>query len=109
MHVDLVYNAHAGHNRAGKMLPDVEACLNSLNITFDLHLTDYPEHAVQIVRDMNMKNTGGIIAAGGDGTLFEVVNGYFQNPARKKPPLGILPVGTGNAFARDLNLHVDRW
>jgi len=109
MHVDLVYNPHAGHNRAGKMLPDVEAYLNSLNITFDLHLTDYPEHAVQIVRDLNVKNSRGIIAAGGDGTLFEVVNGYFQNPARKKPPLGILPVGTGNAFARDLDLHVDRW
>ena len=51
----------------------------------------------------------GVVAGGGDGTLFEVINGYYQNPAQNKIPLGVLPVGTGNAFARDLGLDASRW
>jgi diacylglycerol kinase (ATP) len=45
-----------------------------------------------------------IIAAGGDGTLNEVVNGAGN--ATQKTRLGILPLGTGNDFARTLNLPV---
>jgi diacylglycerol kinase (ATP) len=43
-----------------------------------------------------------IIAAGGDGTLNEVINGVAAEPARVR--LGLLPIGTGNDFARTLNL-----
>lgn len=39
-----------------------------------------------------------IIAAGGDGTLYEVINGMAERENR--PPLGILPLGTTNDFAR---------
>jgi diacylglycerol kinase (ATP) len=44
-----------------------------------------------------------VIAAGGDGTLGEVLNGIFGTEAR----LGILPVGTGNDFARTLGIGAD--
>jgi diacylglycerol kinase (ATP) len=43
-----------------------------------------------------------IIAAGGDGTLNEVVNGVAR--ARLRPRIGIVPLGTGNDFARTLGL-----
>ena len=43
-----------------------------------------------------------IVAAGGDGTLFDVINGYYKNSSKKKIPIGVLPVGTGNAFIRDI-------
>src|SRR5690606_10168770 len=39
-----------------------------------------------------------VIAAGGDGTLNEVVSGLAKH--EKRPPLGILPLGTTNDFAR---------
>jgi len=64
---------------------------------------------VDLVKESDLKGYDGIIAAGGDGTLFEVINGYYKNPARKKPPLGVLPIGTGNAFARDLELDSEHW
>lgn len=108
MKIALVYNPHAGHKRALKMLPRVEALLTARSVNFDLYLTDYPEHAVEIVRNLDFKSLDGLAAAGGDGTLFEVINGYYQNPSRKRIPLGILPVGTGNAFARDLDLDNTR-
>jgi diacylglycerol kinase (ATP) len=105
----LVYNGFAGHKRAGKILPEVEAGLVRRGIDFDLARTDYPEHAVSLVKEADLGRYDGLIAAGGDGTLFEVINGYFQNPSKKKIPLGILPVGTGNAFARDMDFDVESW
>ncbi|MBT5420826.1 MAG: diacylglycerol kinase family lipid kinase, partial [Candidatus Cloacimonetes bacterium] len=109
MKVLLIYNPFAGHGRAKKILPEVEAEFTKHNIEFDLRLTDYPEHATEIMKSSKFKAYDAIIAAGGDGTLFEVINGYYLNSAKKKPPIGILPVGTGNAVARDLELHVSKW
>ena len=43
-----------------------------------------------------------LIVAGGDGTLNEVVNGTAR--ARRRPRIGIIPLGTGNDFARTLGL-----
>lgn len=109
MKVLLVLNPMAAHKRAGKLLPDIEAGFNKLNISFDLRLTDYPEHAVDIVRDADFDSYDGIAVAGGDGTLFESINGYYQNQAKRKIPIGVLPIGTGNAFARDLELQTFQW
>ena len=46
-----------------------------------------------------------VIAAGGDGTLNEVVNGLAASAAR--PRLGVLPMGTANDFATGLGIPVD--
>ncbi len=43
-----------------------------------------------------------LVVAGGDGTLNEVVNGVAQT--RRRPRIGIVPLGTGNDFARTLGL-----
>lgn len=104
MKILLIYNAHAGNGRARRLLPQVESALIEYNIDFELEITNYPGHGVEIVKNANFNNFDGIVAAGGDGTLFEVINGYFQNKTGKIVPIGVLPVGTGNAFARDLNL-----
>jgi YegS/Rv2252/BmrU family lipid kinase len=105
----LLYNPHAGHKRALKLLPEVEAALTTSGIDFDLRLTDYAEHGIDIVARADFSKYEGIVAAGGDGTLFEVINGFFKNKSSKRLPLGVVPIGTGNAFARDLNLHGDNW
>src|SRR5437764_10566703 len=46
-----------------------------------------------------------IVSAGGDGTLNEVVNGIAQGGC--KAALGLLPLGTGNDFARTLGVPTD--
>jgi len=104
MKILLVYNNFAGNGRAKRLLPQVEGLLNKYNIEFDLALTDYPEHGIEIVGNADFSQYDGIVAAGGDGTLFEVINGYFKNSSEKGIPIGVLPVGTGNAFAHDLEL-----
>ncbi len=105
MKILLVYNSFAGSGRAKKNLPLVENLLAKHKIDFDLVLTKHPMHGIEIVSNADFSKYDGVIAAGGDGTLFEVINGYFKNNSKKRIPIGILPVGTGNAFAHDLGLN----
>lgn len=109
MKIILVYNPNAGHGKSKKVLPQVEALFNEYAIEFDLFLTDYPQHAIDIVKNIEFESYDGIVAAGGDGTLFEVLNGYFKNKSVKRIPLGIIPVGTGNSFSLDLDLGPEKW
>ncbi|MEP7013985.1 MAG: diacylglycerol kinase family protein [Verrucomicrobiota bacterium] len=48
-----------------------------------------------------------IISAGGDGTLNEIVNAIARSRGKRKVAVGILPLGTGNDFARTLGLPSD--
>lgn len=104
MKILLIYNPFAGNKRAKKILTKVESLFTKHNIDYDLSLTEYPEHAVELVSKADFNKYDGIIAAGGDGTLFEVINGYYKNLSKKRIPIGVIPIGTGNAFARDLKL-----
>jgi len=47
----------------------------------------------------------GVISVGGDGTLFETINGLAQADPAFSTPVGIVPVGTGNSFAKDLGIN----
>jgi diacylglycerol kinase (ATP) len=109
MNLLLVFNPHAANKRALKLLDPILARFAEKKIRIDLRQTEGPGHAVDVVRGADFSRYDGIAAAGGDGTLFEVVNGYFQNLSIRRPPIGVLPVGTGNAFARDLDLGTGRW
>lgn len=105
----LIYNPWAGHGYAGKILPQIEAYLHDLDFQYDLLLTQHHGHGVDLTKDADFSMYRGVIAVGGDGTLFEVINGYYANTSTTKPPIGIIPVGTGNAFVRDMNLHHHDW
>jgi YegS/Rv2252/BmrU family lipid kinase len=105
----VIYNPNAGHRRAEKLLPEVTALFRQKGVEADLRLTERPGHAVDLTRQAALSDYDGLVAAGGDGTLFEVLNGYYANHSAERIPIGVLPTGTGNAFARDLELDAKRW
>jgi diacylglycerol kinase (ATP) len=105
----LIYNNFAGNGSATHKLKEVQNTLIKAGITYDLEIPAYQGNGAEIVEKCKLEEYDGIIAAGGDGTLYEVVNGLFNNPSPNKIPIGILPIGTGNAFSRDMDLHVDDW
>ena len=109
MKILLVYNPHAAHGRARAQLPAVLSSFTQAGINADLRLTERPGHATQIVEEARLEDYDGVVAAGGDGALFEVLNGYYLNQSTRRAPLGVLPIGTGNAFARDIDLDGSRW
>lgn len=58
------------------------------------------EDVVALVHETVAKGTTLVIAAGGDGTVSEVAEGLIETNV----PMGIIPVGTANVFARELTL-----
>jgi len=105
MHVLLVYNPFAGSGKSKKVLLDVEEILHKKGIQYDLLQTQARGDAIRMVSESDLSKYDGLISSGGDGTFHEVLNGYFLNKGNKKPPIGIIPNGTGNAFARELGLN----
>ncbi len=105
----IIYNPWAGHGYAGKILPDVKKYLQEIDLPYDLLETTHQGHGIELTQQADFAQYSGIIAAGGDGTLFEVINGYYRNDSSTRIPLGVLPVGTGNAFVRDMDLHHHDW
>lgn len=71
--------------------------------------TKHAGHGTDIIKNLNFKDYDVLAVSGGDGSLFEAINGYFANKSSKKIPVGVIPVGRGNAFARDLDFHPHKW
>jgi YegS/Rv2252/BmrU family lipid kinase len=104
----LVFNPKAGAGRAARHLPAVQAALGNF-AGVDVLQTGGAGDAVRMVAGADLSEYSGVIAAGGDGTLFEVLNGLYTQDQSQRVPLGLIPVGTGNAFARDLGLLPGEW
>src|SRR3954471_7179589 len=71
----------------------------------DVCLTSKPGSAARLARTAIRKGAELIVAAGGDGTLNGVINGIAENAEDVR--VGLLPLGTGNDFARTLGLPTD--
>ena len=71
---------------------------------FDVRFTEYASHGIEIARESDGYQT--VIVLGGDGIIHEVANGLMQLPADRRPVLGIIPMGSGNDYAKTLNIRV---
>ncbi len=70
--------------------------------------TSYAGHARQLAAEGVGKNYDCILAAGGDGTLHQVVNGILnENTNQKILSVGLIPLGSGNDFATTCGLAFD--
>lgn len=67
-------------------------------------LTESPGHAMRIAAEAPIARCDTLIALGGDGVVHEAVNGLMQLPADQRPRFGLIPVGSGNDYARTLGI-----
>lgn len=74
----------------------------SVSTSRRLVLTKAPGHATELASRAGDVDT--VVALGGDGLIHEIVNGLIQLPAHDRPRLAVLPVGSGNDFARTLGM-----
>lgn len=94
----VLLNPTAGGGRAGR---EAGRWLEGLDV--DVRRTVGPDHATALVREGRNAGEHVFLAVGGDGTLFEVVNGALS-VGEGRPTVGILPLGTGNSFGRDIGI-----
>ncbi len=83
--------------------------LATSGLEFDVKLTEYHGHGVELAQEAIAEGATTLIAAGGDGTVHEVANGILkaaEGHAGVAPAtLGLLPVGSGNDFAWGLGVN----
>ncbi|XP_019454518.1 PREDICTED: sphingoid long-chain bases kinase 2, mitochondrial [Lupinus angustifolius] len=118
---DLVFivNPLGANGRTGKEWKKLVPYLRSrLSKEYNIResLTSGPCHAIDITREAIREGAEAVIAVGGDGTLHEVVNGFFwagkpvasqiKEPANSTA-LGVIPLGTGSDFARTIGWKND--
>ncbi|MGK0185196.1 MAG: diacylglycerol kinase (ATP) [Verrucomicrobiales bacterium] len=99
--IPVILNPRARSQRAGKLEDKIRALSPKIRILATSRAGEAREMAAQLSRDGYPK----VVAAGGDGTVNEVVNGLVDAGLKDAPKLGIIPSGTMNVFARELKLH----
>ena len=105
MTIALIANPSAGGRKGARIIPQVEHRLRRNGIDYRIFITQHHAHALDIARMLPPGQFDGIVSVGGDGTNFHVLNGLLsRNDPARLPPLGIIPVGSGNSFARDLGI-----
>lgn len=106
MRLAIIANPSAGGSNGARVIPRVETRLRRHGIDYQLFVSQYHQHALTLARRLPPQRFDGIVAMGGDGTNFHVLNGLLQHHAPDAlPPLGIIPVGSGNSFALDLGIR----
>ena len=105
----IIFNPKAAYGRSARKLDHIKSKFAGLGIDAMFLPTGHPGHGKELVAGMDLAAFDGLVAAGGDGTLFEVLNGLYTHPKADRIPVGLIPIGTGNAFARELDLEPDAW
>jgi YegS/Rv2252/BmrU family lipid kinase len=99
----VILNPNAGKGKGRLLFSRIEKLLKAQELVFDVLETTGPGHATELARAAVKRGATTVIAAGGDGTVREVVNGI----AGFSTVLGIIPVGSGNDFGKSINLPRD--
>jgi diacylglycerol kinase (ATP) len=105
----LIHNPNAGNGGAGRrrLLDKARHIFATRGIDADLAETTGPGHATEIAARAAAEKRGLVIACGGDGTLNEIVNGLATHQNGHRVPLALLPGGTANILAKELDLPWD--
>ena len=99
----LLVNPAGGTKKGMEILKMVKPIFEKSEVHLDILQTEYAGHANELANTLDFSGYNGLCAIGGDGTLFEMVNGMLKRKDNQNFPLGLITGGTGNAFMHDLN------
>jgi len=109
MQTVVILNPRAGRGKGAKARNDVVRGMKEAGFRFELAETTGPGHAGGLAHEAMTAGAERIVVAGGDGTIHEVANALLKAPRSDDGataiPLGVIPLGTGNDFAKLLGVH----
>jgi diacylglycerol kinase (ATP) len=94
-----ILNPVAGRGKSYRAIKKIRSMLREFIIDHKISITDAPCHATELAKESLMSEDV-VVAVGGDGTINEVMNGLVNS----KKAFGILPLGSGNDFAKATNI-----
>ncbi len=101
-----IINGAAGGGRARPRADLALGALRDAGVDVVARFTEGPGHATELAAEAAADGARRFLAAGGDGTSYEVLNGLMPLAEREgaRFTLALLPLGTGNSFLRDFGI-----
>jgi diacylglycerol kinase (ATP) len=114
-HTVVIVNPRSAGGRTGRRWPQLAALLRAAYGDFEDCFTEGPSDGTRLCRQALREGAGTVVAVGGDGSIHDVVNGFFEPGAGDEAPrplgaaasLGIIPLGTGGDFIRSIGVPRD--
>ena len=106
----VILNPYSNRWMAKARWPEAEAALKVAGVNFELAVSEHPHHVVELAEQATRQGYSPIIAAGGDGTIGEVVNGMARASKSETDllgPLGVIPLGSANDLVDNLKMPRD--
>ena len=105
----LIHNPNAGNGGTGRrrLLEEARRILSRGGMEVDLQETRAPGDATVMAQRATAEGRQLVIGCGGDGTLNEIINGLAAQQNGHRVPLALLPGGTANVLAKEIELPWD--
>lgn len=102
----VIINPESNRGRTRKRWGEIRDGLKGFIREFKFEFTEKPLHATEITRQAIKDGTELVIGVGGDGTMNEIANGFFEDRQIINPEtaLGVVPSGTGSDLTKSLNI-----
>ena len=102
----IIVNPRSGGGTGARSVPQIVALLTKYNLDFDIDVTEHSGHATSLAEIAAKAGYDVVVAAGGDGTSNEVINGLMaaREASVPVPAMGTLCVGRGNDFAHAVGI-----
>lgn len=101
----IVFNPNSGRGRGSQRAQAVHSALQDAGVRYEAVISQSRGHAIELAERAALNGFSLVVAAGGDGTVNEVINGLMRaRSAGTIATLGVIPIGTGNDFASALGI-----
>ncbi|RME81340.1 MAG: diacylglycerol kinase family lipid kinase [Caldilineae bacterium] len=107
MPAKIILNPYSNRWGAAAYAEQLKTILHGLGYEFDLTKTRTPNEGIVLAREAVEQGFDPVVAAGGDGTINEVVNGMLQAGGVLQARLGVLPLGSANDMAYQWGIPLD--
>ncbi|KAK9805531.1 hypothetical protein WJX72_003548 [[Myrmecia] bisecta] len=98
-----IVNPKSGQGKSAKNFAKVvQPIFDAAGLVVIVHQTQHAGHATELAQQLDLAGCDALVMVGGDGTVFEALQGYFKRPDWQqavKLPFALLPSGSGNALA----------
>lgn len=97
--ITYIINPHSGIGRKNSIESEIKSLTDTNNVELDIRYTEYAGHGREIATELRDK-ADVVVAVGGDGTVNEIGSALVGS----ETALGIIPSGSGNGLARELDI-----
>lgn len=103
MKATLIINPRSGKRKAPTVIATAERIAAELGVVLEVKLIEGIGHGTDLAREAAQRGQDRVVFAGGDGTLNAVARGLIGTTT----PIAIIPMGSGNGYARSLKLPLE--